>query len=201
MKRRALPRRGTAVRWTTRIGIVVGGSVGAMAALLGAPDKPPVPVVEAPPLTSGAGSAKPLPAPTAPQLFPADAAQTSPALSSAAAPAALDPPIDRAQLLKSELLCDQKQDFDECGRAAQAYEAGSAGSASPAQAKRFRRIALTHLVAQCEGGSPHACFVLAAKYRSGTELKLSLVSAEALEKRALELCRLRPASECPPSPG
>ena len=43
-----------------------------------------------------------------------------------------------------------------------------------------------------------ACFVLAAKYRAGTELANNPVSAEALEKRGAELCRLgRSAPECP----
>lgn len=111
----------------------------------------------------------------------------------------LELPTTREALLKAELYCDKRQDFDECGRAAAALEAGSAGTADPEQAKRFRRIALTHLVAQCEAGSAHACFVMAAKYRSGTELAASRPRAEALEKRGLELCRLgRSAPECPP---
>jgi hypothetical protein len=101
-------------------------------------------------------------------------------------------------LLKAELYCDQRKDFDECSRAAQALDSGTAGPADPEQAKRFRRIALTHLVMQCESGSPHACFVLAAKYRAGYELAANPISAEALEKRGLELCRLgRTAPECP----
>ena len=51
---------------------------------------------------------------------------------------------------------------------------------------------------QCESGSPHACFVLAAKYRAGYELAANPTSAEALEKRGTELCRLgRTAPECP----
>jgi TPR repeat protein len=101
-------------------------------------------------------------------------------------------------LLKAELYCDKRKDFDECTRAAQALETGTAGPADPEQAKRFRRIALTHLVAQCESGSAHACFVLAAKYRAGTELAKNDNSALALEKRASELCRLgRRAPECP----
>jgi hypothetical protein len=95
------------------------------------------------------------------------------------------------------MLCDQKKDFDECERAALSLEKGSAAGADAEQAKRFRKIALTHLVAQCEGGSPHACFVMASKYRAGTELAAKPASAEALEKRGLELCRNRAAPECP----
>ncbi len=97
------------------------------------------------------------------------------------------------------MLCDQKKDFDECARAAQALESGSAGPADAEQAKRFRKIALTHLVSQCEtGNSPHACFVLAGKYRSGTDVAQNPTGADALEKRATELCKFRAAPDCPP---
>jgi TPR repeat protein len=114
------------------------------------------------------------------------------------APPALDIPATREALLRAEMLCDQKKDFDACARAAIALETGSTGPADLEQAKRFRRIALTQLVAQCEALSPHACFVLAAKYRAGTELACNPTSAEALEKRGAELCRLgRIAPECP----
>jgi hypothetical protein len=106
-------------------------------------------------------------------------------------------PTTRDGLLKAEMLCDQKKDFDECARAAESLEKGTTGPADADQAKRFRRIALTHLVMQCEGGAPHACFVLAAKYRTGTELSASTVKAETLEQRALDLCKKRPAPECP----
>jgi hypothetical protein len=111
-------------------------------------------------------------------------------------------PTTREALLKAQLYCDQRTDFDECTRAAHAFEVGSTGPADPGQAKRFRKIALTYLVQQCErGGSPHACFVLAAKYRAGTEVALSPSGAMALEKRGLELCRHRTAPECPePTP-
>ncbi len=101
--------------------------------------------------------------------------------------------------MKAMLFCDQKRDFDECERAAMSLEQGTAGPADAAQAKRFRRIALTHLVQQCETGAPHACFVLARKYRSGAELPLDPANADVLEERGLDLCRLRSAPECPPS--
>jgi hypothetical protein len=101
-------------------------------------------------------------------------------------------------LTTAEVLCDQRQDFDACSAAAQALEQGTAGPVDLVQGKRFRRIALTHLVKQCEAASAHACFVLAAKYRAGTELANNPASAEALEKRGAELCRLgRSAPECP----
>ena len=96
------------------------------------------------------------------------------------------------------MLCDQRKDFDSCASAAIALETGTTAAPDLEQAKRFRRIALTHLVAQCEAGSPHACFVLAGKYRAGTELASSPASVDALEKRGAELCRLgRTAPECP----
>ncbi len=95
------------------------------------------------------------------------------------------------------LYCDQKRDFDACATVAVALDTGSAGPADPEQAKRFRKIALTHLVAQCEAASPRACLVLATKYRAGTELAQNIKGAEALEARAAELCRLRPSADCP----
>lgn len=110
-------------------------------------------------------------------------------------------PTTREGLHKSMMLCDRKKDFDECTRVSQALELGTTGAADPEGAKRFRKISLTHLVMQCEtGNSPHACFVLAAKYRAGTELVANPAGAMALEKRALDLCRFRSAPECPPPP-
>jgi TPR repeat protein len=95
------------------------------------------------------------------------------------------------------ILCDQKKLFDECTRVSLALDLGTTGPADPEQAKRFRKIAVTHLVAQCEAGSAHACFVLAAKYRAGTEMAANPTGASILEKRALELCRHNRAPECP----
>jgi hypothetical protein len=208
------------MRWTTGIGIALGGVGGAIAALMGAPKAPAPPppapraaqapkpeAVAAPAATPAAEpAAEPAaatsapspsaPASAAPSAAPAPAAAPAP-LVVAAAPA-LDIPTTREALLRAEMLCDQKKDFDECARAAIALETGTTGPADPVEAKRFRRIALTHLVAQCEVDSPHACFVLAAKYRAGTELAAKPSSAEALEKRGAELCRLgRTAPECP----
>jgi hypothetical protein len=207
------------MRWTTGIGIALGGVGGAIAALIGAPKAapsppPPAAVVPDPP------GLVPAPVPDAPSATPLPALVSAPSASAIAAPVAvtapppaasvaasatviappaLDIPSTREALLKAEMLCDRRKDFDSCARAAVALETGTTGPADLEQAKRFRRIALTHLVAQCEALSPHACFVLAAKYRSGTELARNLTSAEALEKRGAELCRLgRPAPECPP---
>lgn len=227
------------VRWTTAVGIAIGGGAGALAALLGSPQAPTrstsaplAPAATASASASASASAPdrgrvdaPAPTGSAPASSgaaepasdvgpasdaPAAVASVAPAAPSAAAeaaaplrapgvrsPPALEPPATRDALLKAMLFCDQKRDFDECGRAAEALERGTAGPADLAQAKRFRRIALTHLVAQCEAGAPHACFVLAAKYRAGTELAASPASAEALERRGLELCRSRSAPECP----
>lgn len=225
------------IRWTTGVGIAVGGVSGAVLALLGVGKQHPPPTAPAMATASdvqstvstravanatesgvGAPSAAPSAVAVASAATPeepmlaASAVATVGAASSTPSPtqppdAAFGPtpplelPTTRDALLKAELYCDKRQDFDECGRAAAALEAGSAGPADPEQAKRFRRIALTHLVTQCEGGSAHACFVMAAKYRGGTELAPSTARAEALEKRGLELCRLgRPAVECPPLP-
>lgn len=225
----------TSMRWTTGIGIAVGGVGGAIAALMGAPKAappPPVAAVAPAPIATpaaaiatalgaaaAAASADPAPLASAAPVSSAVAEQASAAAPPSAAPSAAPspppaaPPVSvlappalvvpttREGMLRAELYCDQKKDFDECERAALALEAGTDGPPDPEQAKRFRRIALTHLVMQCESGSAHACFVLAAKYRAGTELQSKPASAEALEKRGAELCRLgRSAPECPPAP-
>lgn len=201
------------VRWSTGAGIAVGGVSGALVALLSVAsprESVPAKADAAPPrATPPPVASEPPPAPVAEEpLLVASAAATAEEFAAPAPPAApapnasppLELPTTREALLKAELYCDKRQDFDECGRAAAALEAGSAGPADPEQAKRFRRIALTHLVAKCEAGSAHACFVMAGKYRAGTELAASPVRAEALEKRGLDLCRLgRSAPECPPS--
>lgn len=218
------------IRWTTGVGIALGGTGGAIAALLGVPGEParppplpqpaalrlPVPVSS----VSAAGHAAPsaaAPSATAPSAATPSAATPSAvaaaanspatiaaALASAspapAPPAGLDIPSTRPALLKAMLHCDQKQDFDACASVAVALDSGTTGPADPEQAKRFRKIALTHLVAQCEAASAHACLVLAAKYRAGTELTQNLKGAEALEQRADELCRLRPGAGCPSPP-
>lgn len=218
------------IRWTTGIGIAVGGLSGALLAFLNTPRAPAVTAdrsalaaassegtapLAAPPVESAAApeastaptAEEPVLAVSVAESVSAQGAPAAPAAPKGASPAAfgvappLELPTTREGLLKAQLYCDKRQDFDECSRAAAALEAGSAGPADPAQARRFRRIALTHLVAQCEAGSAHACFVMASKYREGTELAASPARAEALEKRALELCRLgRAAPECPPAP-
>jgi hypothetical protein len=198
------------IRWTTRVGVAVGGVGGALAALLGAPAKP-APLVA--PVTSSAPAASTAPVAPAsvvaaetaatpsapPSAEPTPVAEATP---SAAPPAtsitpALELPTTIEALLKAELFCDQKKLYDECSRAAEALEKGTAGPADAKGAKRFRRIALTYLVTECEVGDPHACFVMAGKYRDGTELAASPVRAAALEQRGRELCRLRSAPECP----
>lgn len=200
------------MRWTTAVGIVLGGAGGAIAALVGSPGPapaPPVPLQEstrsaarpaapAPPVIAAqpslARAASAAPAPGAPSTSAAPADSAAPA-----APAATpgNVPTTLEALHKAMVLCDQKKAFDECTRASFALDLGTTGPADPEQAKRFRKIALTHLVAQCEAGSAHACFVLAAKYRAGTELPASTNSAKILEKRAIDLCRHNSAPECP----
>jgi hypothetical protein len=204
------------IRWTTGIGIAVGGAGGAIAALMGAPAAPPAARVVEQPVSTPAkpSAAAPVaavtePAPSsepAPTAAPAPVAvpSASPSVTPAASAAAkviipeLVVPTTTEALLKAEVLCDRKKSYDDCSRSALALEQGSAGPVDAVQAKRFRRIALTYLVAECEIGDPHACFIMAEKYRSGSELSASPVRAAALEKRGLELCRLRSAAECPP---
>jgi hypothetical protein len=177
-----------------------------------APPSPPVPTPSSADevgRTEAVASAAAAPASASAAAAPASASVAPAAASAAPTPSTvaaspgaaatppLDVPVTREALLKAELYCDQKKLYDECSRAAQALEQGTAGPADATQARRFRKIALTYLVADCEVGDPHACFIMAAKYRAGTELPLSAVRAEALQKRGLELCRLRSAPECP----
>lgn len=217
------------IRWTTGVGIAVGGVGGALAALVGAPKGPPAAPQPSPVAAASVAAAVPTATDAPERLTPPPAAVASAAPAASVAPAAasaaavppsaaasapapavsppavpatvaappLELPTTRDGLLKAEMLCDQRKDFDECARAAESLEKGTAGPPDPEQAKRFRRIALTHLVTQCESGAPHACFVLASKYRAGTELPASTVKAETLEQRGLELCKKRSAPECP----
>lgn len=191
------------MRLTTGIGIAVGGVGGAIAALMGAPqdaapEQPPaLAETPTPPARATAAAVE--------KLASASASASAQAPASASAAPMSRPtlalPTTREGLHKSMMLCDRKKDFDECTRVSQALELGTTGAADPEGAKRFRKISLTHLVMQCEtGNSPHACFVLAAKYRAGTELVANPAGAMALEKRALDLCRFRSAPECPPPP-
>jgi hypothetical protein len=208
------------MRWTTGVGIVLGGTGGALAALLGSPKAPAV-VEPAPTLERGAegprgrgveseapatvavasavavASSPPAPSASAAPVAIASASAAPPPASTAAASPQLDVPATIEALHKAMLFCDQKKSFDECTRASMALDLGTTGPADAEQAKRFRKIALTHLVAQCEAGSAHACFVLASKYRAGTELPTNPAGAAVLEKRALDLCRHNTAPECP----
>jgi TPR repeat protein len=109
--------------------------------------------------------------------------------------ATLPPPATPDELRQVEALCYEKNP-DQCQRAALAHETGSAGATSAAEGKRFRRIALTFYVRECESGMPHACFVLAAMYRRGDFVEKSERRAISLLDRALELCRHRDAEEC-----
>lgn len=207
------------MRWTTGVGIVLGSTAGALAALMSSPEPAPTPPEPAPfaapaPANSGVDEAAtpasvpvspaPLPASAAPapasSVAPAgepSAAVSAPASAAPAAAPALSVPSTLEALHKAMILCDQKKIFDECTRVSLALDLGTTGPADPEQAKRFRKIAVTHLVSQCEAGSAHACFVLAAKYRAGTEMAANPSGASILEKRALDLCRHNSAPECP----
>jgi len=201
-----------AVIW---LAIVLGGAAGALAAIAGGP--PPAAPNPAPSLrpvsrigkTSAAASAPSSAEPAAPRTPRAEAAtieaRAAAPISSAAATAgapreiptapALPAPASAEELRQTETLCYEKNP-DQCQRAAIAHETGSAGARNAAEGKRFRRIALTFYVRECEAGLPHACFVLASMYRSGTFVEQSERKALTLLDRALELCRLRPAEEC-----
>lgn len=204
-----------AVIWAA---IVLGGTAGVLAAIAGSPEAPEPRSSAAPSLepaanvsnSSRTGFAPAIPA-QAVSLAPAAPAVSLPSAGSGAASAALPAvpsiaggipvaalpplPVSADELTQAEILC-YKKDSDQCQRVALAHETGSAGAKNAAQAKRFRKIALTFYVAECERGLPHACFVLSHMYENGTVVKHSERTAKVLFERAVDLCRIRPAEEC-----
>jgi len=210
-------------RAATWLSIVVGGTGGALAALIGSNPPPPVPpppgglplrpvgqlATELRPATPTAPSATPVPTsagPTIPNASEAaavasepDAGSPAPAPSASAAPlpaAELLPlPTSKDKLLRAEMRCDQRK-AESCIVAARSYETGSAGVTDLEKAAKYRRIALTAWISQCDHNSPAACATLASMYRAGSGVPQSERNAQALVSRARELCRFNDAPVC-----
>jgi len=91
--------------------------------------------------------------------------------------------------------CDQRK-AESCIVAARSYETGSAGLTDPEKAQKYRRIALTAWISQCDHNSPAACATLATMYRAGSGVPPSERNADALVARARELCRFNDAPVC-----
>jgi len=211
-----------ALRVATWLAIAVGSTGGAMAALVSSGSVPaaaPAPSVSLPlrPLSAiAASAAPPAEAPSASPAAPASAqglpgvapeneastvAATS-AASASARPAAAPPAADllplpptKEKLLRLEMHCDQRK-AEDCIVAARSYENGSTGLTDPEKASKYRRIALTAWISQCDHNSQVACATLATMYRAGSGVPQSDRNADALFARARELCRFNDAPVC-----
>ena len=209
-----------AARAATWFAIVVGGTGGTLAALSGSSGAPiatakhplapvttqsqaPAPIASAPAATASPALSAPdngasaAASGGAPASATADAATAPPAKTSAPLPAAelLPLPTTKQSLLRAEMRCDQRK-ADSCIVAARSYEGGSAGLTDPEKAAKYRKIALTAWISQCDHNSAAACATLASMYRSGSGVPQSDRNADALIERARELCRFNDAPAC-----
>jgi len=149
------------------------------------------------PAGSGQGSAEAgAPSAAASAIVPTAAVSTS-AKPAAPPPAAdlLPLPTTKEKLLRQEMYCDQKK-AESCIVAARSYETGSTGVTDPEKASKYRRIALTVWISQCDRNSSLACATLATMYRAGSGVPQSDRNADALFARARELCRFNDAPIC-----
>lgn len=106
------------------------------------------------------------------------------------------PPVTNAkELERAEIRC-YDVDPEECGRAADAYDAGVFVRRDAVRAANLRKVELTRLNRRCEQRSPHACLVLAGHYESGAGVDENDKHARALVAHARELCRRGPKTEC-----
>lgn len=192
--------------------IVIGGTGGTLAALVGssgttapAAGAPLRPLRE---LSSQVQSATPAPSLTPVRTpLPTEVQSSLPALMARPEPAAAAPapalpaaellplPTTKQTLLRAEMRCDERK-ADFCIVAARSYEGGSAGATDPDKAAKYRRIALTAWISQCDHNSPAACATLATMYRSGSGVPQSERNADALVARARELCRYNAVPVC-----
>jgi len=212
-------------RAATWLSIVVGGTGGALAALIGSNPPPPVPpppgglplrpvgqlatelrpaTPSATPEPSSSASVVPNASEARPAVSEPDAGSPAPAASGSAAPLPAAPlpaaellplPTSRDKLLRAEMRCDQRK-AESCIVAARSYETGSAGVTDLEKAAKYRRIALTAWISQCDHNSPAACATLASMYRAGSGVPQSERNAQALVSRARELCRFNDAPVC-----
>jgi hypothetical protein len=150
----------------------------AEAAPSAAPSTEPAPPASVPAPSAPEASAAPLPS-AAPSVGPATPFPLATPL----------PPVTTAsELERAEIRCYQV-DPEECGRAADAYDAGQLVARDAARAARLRKVELTRLVRRCEERSPHACLVLAGRYEAGQGVDENDRHARALVEHARELCQ------------
>jgi TPR repeat protein len=104
-------------------------------------------------------------------------------------------PTTAHALLREEMHCDQKV-ADACIVAARGYESGSAGAADPEKAVKYRKIAITLWISQCDHNSALACATLADMYRVGRGVPQNDRNADALVARTRELCHYHSVPVC-----
>jgi TPR repeat protein len=91
--------------------------------------------------------------------------------------------------------CDQK-DAEACIFASIGYDNGTAGPRDLKKAEKYRKIALTLWISQCDHNSASACATLADMYRVGNGVPQSNRNADALLARTRELCHYNDAPVC-----
>jgi len=164
----------------------------------GAPVRSPTSTAEAAPAASGSATATAsATAAASATLAPAAASASASARPPAPLPAAdlLPLPTTKEKLLNQEMLCDHSR-AESCIVAARSFESGSAGLTDPDKAAKYRRIALTVWISQCDHNSQVACAILATMYRAGSGVPQSDRNADALFARARDLCRFNDAPVC-----
>lgn len=77
---------------------------------------------------------------------------------------------------------------DECMRAADAYEQGTVAYKNKEEAEQFRKVALSLYVKQCEKKNPTACYSLARMFHEGDLVSKSQEQVLALMERTHYLC-------------
>jgi TPR repeat protein len=196
-----------AVRAANWIAIVVGGTGGTLAALMGSASAPPPITAQNMPLRPvneiAAQAATPAvsaaPAPSAAPVASAESAAPVESAAPATSADTADLPTTPESLLHAEMHCDQGKS-ESCIIAARSYEIGSAGQTDPEKAEKYRRIALTMWISHCDHNSAAACVTLSKMYRAGEGVPQSDRNADALVARARDLCRYTDVPVCHESP-
>jgi len=208
-----------APRVATWLAIAIGGTGGTLAALVSsgnAPASSAAPAGSLPlrPLgaiaaegpsartTAAAPTSSTISTATAAPVETRSAAALAPSAIETAKPAAPPPaadllplPTSKDKLLRLEMHCDQRK-AEACIVAARSFESGSTGVTDLEKASKYRRIALTAWISQCDHNSQVACATLATMYRAGSGVPQSDRNADALFARARELCRFNDAPVC-----
>ena len=203
-----------ALRAATWFAILAGGTGGTMLALssgnapapaAAAASMPVRPVGQPAEREQAVKSATPRPAAAAIPAAPASAAPADAPRATLAAsgppttplPAAelLPLPATKEKLLRAEMRCDQVK-AEDCIVAARSYEGGSLVPVDSEKAAKYRRIALTAWISQCDHNSAAACSTLASMYRAGSGVPQNDRNADALLARSRELCRFNDAPAC-----